>query len=92
MSPPGEAGIPRSSWLRRPYSWAGSRPVWVCRAWSTLARTICLRLKSPVREEGPGYYGNREPSSSHLQQLPVLARRDLMSLSMSCSGMAAALL
>lgn len=44
---PGVAGTPRISWQSRAYSSAGSASVCVCRAWSTLARTIWRRLKRP---------------------------------------------
>lgn len=47
---PGVAGTPRISWQSRAYSSAGSASVCVCRTWSTLARTICRRLKRPWGE------------------------------------------
>lgn len=45
---PGVEGIPRTSWHRRAYSSAGSNPVLVWRAWSTLAKTTCLKLNRPA--------------------------------------------
>lgn len=47
---PGEAGIPSMSRQSLAYSSAASSPVLVCKAWSTLARTICLKLNSPNKQ------------------------------------------
>ena len=97
---PGVAGTPRISWQRRALSWAGSEGVCVCRAWSTLARTIWCRLKRPGgREEGdgglalcPGHAfqpgGPGAPFLSLGLAALGLASRDLMSLSSSSWGTA----
>lgn len=90
---PGVAGTPRISWQSRAYSSAGSASVCVCRTWSTLASTICRRLKRPwgeVRSQPQAWKAPPRPPKVLIYlstygrsstALPALAWRDLMSFS-----------